>query len=58
MEESNCDLIIALAARQKLPTVYYERNFVVAGGLICYGPDFIDQYRRAEGYVDRIPKGE
>ena len=52
------DLIIALAARHKLPTVYYERNFVVAGGLICYGPDFIDQYRRAAGYVDRILKGE
>ena len=52
------DLIIALAARHKLPAVYYERFFVAAGGLISYGPDFIDQYRRAAGYVDRILKGE
>ena len=41
------NLIIELAARYKLPAVYYERNFVAAGGLISYGPDFIDQYRRA-----------
>jgi putative ABC transport system substrate-binding protein len=52
------DLIIALAARHKLPAVYYTRNFVVAGGLASYGPDFIDQYRLAAGYVDRILKGE
>ena len=52
------DLIIALAARHKLPAVYYTRSFVVAGGLASYGPDFIDQYRRAAGYVDRILKGE
>ena len=52
------DLIIALAARHKLPAVYYERFFVAAGGLISYGPDFVDQYRRAAGYVDRILKGE
>ena len=52
------DLIIALAARHKLPTVYIERFFVVAGGLISYGPDFLDQCRRAAGYVDRILKGE
>jgi putative ABC transport system substrate-binding protein len=52
------DLIIALAARHKLPAVYNERPFVVAGGLISYGPDYIDQYRRAAGYVDRILKGE
>ncbi len=52
------ELIIALAARHKLPAVYYERNFVAAGGLISYGPDQIDQYRRAAGYVDRILKGE
>jgi ABC-type uncharacterized transport system substrate-binding protein len=52
------DLIIALAARYKLPAVYYERLFVAAGGLISYGPDFVDQYRRAAGYVDRILKGE
>ena len=52
------DLIIALAARHKLPAVYGERNFVTAGGLISYGPDFIDLYRRAASYVDRILKGE
>jgi putative ABC transport system substrate-binding protein len=52
------DLIITLAARHKLPTVYFERLFVAAGGLISYGPDYIDQYRRAAGYVDRILKGE
>jgi putative ABC transport system substrate-binding protein len=52
------DLIVTLAARNKLPTVYYERFFVAAGGLISYGPDYVDQYRRAAGYVDRILKGE
>jgi len=52
------DLIITLAARHKLPAVYYERNFVAGGGLISYGPDYLDQYRRAAGYVDRILKGE
>ena len=52
------DLIITLAARHKLPAVYFERSFVAAGGLISYGPDRIDQYRRAAGYVDRILKGE
>jgi putative ABC transport system substrate-binding protein len=52
------NLIITLAARHKLPTVYFERFFVTAGGLISYGPDFLDQYRRAAGYVDRILKGE
>jgi putative ABC transport system substrate-binding protein len=52
------DLIIALAARHKLPAVYYERFFVAAGGLVSYGPDYVDQYRRAAGYVDRILKGE
>ena len=52
------DLIVTLAARHKLPTVYFERSFVAAGGLISYGPDNIDQYRRAAGYVDRILKGE
>ena len=52
------DLIITLAARHKLPAVYFERFFVAAGGLISYGPDYIDQYRRAAGYVDRILKGE
>jgi putative tryptophan/tyrosine transport system substrate-binding protein len=52
------DLIIALAARHKLPAVYIERFFVTAGGLISYGPDFVDQFRRAAHYVDRILKGE
>jgi len=52
------DLIIALAARHKLPAVYFERFFVSAGGLISYGADFVDQHRRAAGYVDRILKGE
>jgi ABC-type uncharacterized transport system substrate-binding protein len=52
------DLIVRLAARHKLPAIYYERLYVTAGGLISYGPDFVDQYRRAAGYVDRILKGE
>ena len=52
------DLIITLAARHKLPAVYQERNYADAGGLISYGPNFVDQYRRAAGYVDRILKGE
>ncbi len=52
------DLIITLAARHKLPAVYYQRFFVAAGGLISYGSDYIDQFRRAAGYVDRILKGE
>ena len=51
-------LIIALAARHKLPAVYFERFFVTNGGLISYGPNLRDQYRRAAGYVDRILKGE
>jgi putative ABC transport system substrate-binding protein len=51
-------LIITLAARHKLPAVYVERSFVAAGGLISYGANQIDQYRRAAGYVDRILKGE
>ena len=52
------DLIITLAARHKLPAVYFERNFVAGGGLVSYGPDYLDQFRRAAGYVDRILKGE
>ena len=52
------DLIIGLAARHRLPAVYAYRHFVTGGGLISYGPDTIDQYRRAAGYVDRILKGE
>ena len=51
-------LIITLAARHRLPAVYFERGFVTDGGLISYGADFVDQYRRAAGYVDRILKGE
>jgi ABC-type uncharacterized transport system substrate-binding protein len=51
------DLIITLAAQYKLPAVYITRDFVAAGGLISYGPNFIDQFRRAAGYVDRILKG-
>ena len=52
------DLIITLAARHRLPAVYCCRFFVAGGGLISYGPDLVDQYRRAAGYVDRILKGE
>jgi len=52
------DLIIALAARHKLPAVFYERNFVAEGGLVSYGADYLDEFRRAAGYVDRILKGE
>ena len=52
------NLIITLAARHKLPAVYSDRIFVTDGGLISYGPDRLDQYRRAAGYVDRILKGE
>jgi len=52
------DLIITLAARHKLPAVYWERLFTAGGGLISYGADLIDNYRRAAGYVDRILKGE
>ena len=52
------DLIITLAARHKLPAVYFARIFVTRGGLISYGANFVDQYRQAAGYVDRILKGE
>ena len=52
------NLIVALAARNRLPAVYYLPVFCAAGGLICYGVDFLDQFRRAAGYVDRILKGE
>jgi putative tryptophan/tyrosine transport system substrate-binding protein len=51
-------LIVTLAARHKLPAVYFGRYFVLHGGLISYGPDFADQYRRSAGYVDRILRGE
>jgi putative ABC transport system substrate-binding protein len=52
------DLIVTLVARHKLPALFFDRSFVVTGGLISYGPDRIDQYRKAAGYVDRILKGE
>ena len=52
------ELIITLAARHKLPAVYFARDFVIGGGLISYGPDPADPHRRAAGYVDRILKGE
>jgi putative ABC transport system substrate-binding protein len=52
------DLIIGLAARHRLPAIYSVRYFVTGGGLISYGPDYLDQIRRAAGYVDRILKGE
>jgi putative ABC transport system substrate-binding protein len=52
------DLIVALAARHKLPAVYFGRFMISAGGLISYGPDLVEQHQRAAGYVDRILKGE
>jgi putative ABC transport system substrate-binding protein len=52
------ELITTLAARHKLPAVYSARPYITAGGLLSYGPDLIDQFRRAAGYVDRILKGE
>jgi putative ABC transport system substrate-binding protein len=52
------ELIVTLAARHRLPAVYPYRFFVTHGGLMSYGPDFLDQFRRAAGYVDRILKGE
>jgi len=55
---ANVNSIIAAAARHKLPAVYNQRPFVAAGGLISYGPNFPDQFRRAAGYVDRILRGE
>ena len=55
---SHRDLIVKLAARYRLPAVYPARYFVSSGGLISYGPDRVEQYHRAAGYVDRILKGE
>ena len=52
------DLIIALAARYRLPAVYYDRHFISVGGLISYGSNNVEQFRLAAGYVDRILKGE
>jgi putative ABC transport system substrate-binding protein len=57
-EHTYRDLIIALAGRYKLPAIYADRFDVTSGGLISYGPDRVDQFRRAAGYVDRILKGE
>jgi putative ABC transport system substrate-binding protein len=52
------DLLIALTARHRLPALYFDRSFVAKGGLVSYGTDYFDQYRRAAGYVDRILRGE
>jgi putative ABC transport system substrate-binding protein len=52
------ELIITLAARHRLPAVYTLRFFVTSGGLVSYGPNVLDEYLRAAGYVDRILKGE
>jgi putative ABC transport system substrate-binding protein len=52
------DLIVMLAARHKLPAVYAHRGMVTGGGLVSYGPDYVDQFRRTAGYVDRVLKGE
>jgi len=54
----NRKLIITLAAQHELPAIYFDRVFVTAGGLLSYGPDRADLFRRAAGYVDRIFKGE
>src|SRR5215469_3091697 len=55
---ANFNLIVAAAARYKLPAVYIQRPYVAAGGLISYGPNFEDQFRRGADYVDRILRGE
>jgi putative ABC transport system substrate-binding protein len=58
LAEVHRDLIIALTGRHRLPAIYPSRYLVAAGGLLSYGPDLVDQYRLAAGYVDRILKGE
>ena len=58
MAPDHRNLIVKLAAQHRLPAIYFERAFVAAGGLIAYGPDQLDQFRRAAAYVDRILKGE
>ena len=58
MAAVNRELIVALAARYKLPAVYYQRFFVTDGGLISYGSDPLDLWRRSASYVDRIIRGE
>src|SRR5262245_13987693 len=55
---ANAELMIGLAARYRLPAVYYRRRFVASGGLMSYDFDILEQYRGAAGYVDRILKGE
>jgi putative ABC transport system substrate-binding protein len=52
------DLVVAVAARHRLPAVYFQRHFVAGGGLISYAPDDVEPHRRAAGYVDRILRGE
>jgi len=52
------DLIVTLAARHMLPAIYWDSFFAAGGGLLSYGPDFVNQFRQAAGYVDRILKGE
>jgi putative ABC transport system substrate-binding protein len=52
------DLIIKLAGQHQLPAIYHSRYFVTSGGVMSYGPDSIDPYRRAAAYIDRILKGE
>ena len=52
------ELIVSLAVRQQVASVYFSRFFVAGGGLVSYGPDFADLFRRAAGYFDRILKGE
>ena len=54
----NRDLIIAMAARYRVPAIYFFRSFADSGGLISYGPDFAEQYPQAAEYIDRILKGE
>ncbi len=54
----NRDLIVALAARYRVPAIYFSRSLAESGGLISYGPDFAEQYPPAAGYIDRILKGE
>jgi putative ABC transport system substrate-binding protein len=54
---ANRDQIIALAARYRVPTIYYQRRYTESGGLITYGPDFAEQFRQAPDYINRILKG-
>ncbi len=55
---ANRDLIIALAARYRVPTIYFNRFFADSGGLIVYGSVFTEEFRQAAGYIDRILRGE